>query len=150
MSGPPDDEMPSTGVATGLGIDVEWTAISGSGADDTSGEADAPEVSNVVPFRPFLRGQPHPFELVEIFPIEKYGQNLLLLSVAGPWTASPHEGGERKPWQWMATYPLADAAVVVQRAEALSANMGIPIADLAGVTSSPHPLAEKYGPEAAA
>lgn len=93
---------------------------------------------------------PHPFEVIEIFPSVSNLQYRLLLTVAGPWTAPPHEGGEREPWHVVGFYPLSKADLVVTLAEALSQGLSIPIQDLVGITSNPHgSIRHDDGPEAA-
>ena len=146
MNGPPDAETPGTGVATGPSVEMEKTVEAYSETDDNSASPDAlGEMTNVVLFRPFRRGHPHPFEIVETFRFDR----TILVAVAGPWTASPLEGGQRKPWQKIAMYPIEDASFAAARAEMLAEQMGIPVVDLAGITASPHPLVRPDGPGAA-
>lgn len=94
--------------------------------------------------------KPHPYEVIEILPSASNLQFRLLLTVAGPWTAPPDEGGGREPWHVVGLFRLSQSDLVVTLAEALSLGLSIPIQDLVGITSDPHgSIRHDDGPEAA-
>lgn len=135
MNRPPDDETPSTGVATGLGVDVEAAVRARS--IDLNTPPPPSQTSNVIPF-PSLRGSlrkpPELVEIVEIIHVFGVGFNEFWIAAAGPERGPDMMvRGGRHPWTRQAVFPHTEPAEAAYYAREMAMLLDVPIFDLAGI-----------------